>query len=215
MKKTIGRMFFRGLLLGLLILAAAAPVSAATEKAKALKAYREFMSQKKITLSVMLGEDNASAKFNAANMIFAVIYLDRNSLPELVVDNSANISGNFYSPFGTAIFAWENGEVKQIFIVDTNYKIRKYYRKKGVMTFVNQARSSLMVTGRIRNEEETVIAVKDGKKLYGPDYFAGKAKKISKAQYHRLIKKAAGSAKLRKITYYANTEANRKKYLKK
>ncbi len=215
MKKKISRIVFQGLLLGLLILVSASPVSAATQKAKAMKAYREFLSQKKIALSVMFGEDNASAKFPAAKMKFALIYLDRNSIPELVIDNSANNTGNFYSPFGSAIFAWEDGEVKQLFILDTNYKIRKYYKKKGVLTLANQARSSLTVTARIRDEEDTVIAVKDKTKYYGPDYFTGKSKKISKAAYRKLLKSAVGKTKSKKITYRDNTEANRKKYLKK
>ena len=213
MKKRRNRAFLTGMLLCLLLLAAAVPASAATQKAKAFKAYREFLSEKKIALKVILGEDNASAKFRTEKMQFAIVYLNRDSIPELVVDNSANISGNYYSPFGTAIFTWKNGEVQQIFIQDTYYKIRKYYKKKNVFVAVNQAKSSLSVTARIGDEDAKVIAVKDGSKMYGADYFAGRAKKISKAEYHRLIKHYTGSRKVSKITYRPNTAANRKKYL--
>ena len=214
MNRRVSRVFFAGMLLCMLLLAMAAPVSAATQKAKAMKAYRNFLSEKKIALKVILGEDEASAKFKTDKMKFAIIYLNKDSIPELVIDNSANNSGNYYSPFGTAIFTWADGEVQQVYIQDSYYQLRKYYRKKGVLMFVNRAKSSLMVTARIADDEATVVAVKDGSRLYGPDYFAGKAKKISKAQYHKLIKKVIGSRKAVKINYRENTKVNREKYLK-
>ncbi len=215
MLKKATRMFFAGFLLCVCILAVSSPASAATQKAKALKAYAEFLSEKKIALTTIFGEDNASAKFKTAGMKFAIIYLNRDSIPELVVDNTANITGNYYSPFGTAVFTWVDGEVQQVCIQDTNYKLLKYYKKKGVLTLASRVKSKLTVTAYMDDDEQTAIAVKYKTKFYGPEYLSGVKKKISKAKYRRLIKKVVGSRKATTIKYRDNTEANRTKYLVK
>ena len=81
----------------LLLFAFAMPASAASTKSKALKAYKKLLAQKEITF---VDRWHTKASFPTSKMKFALVYLDNNTVPELVIDNLDNIPIMWYGEIG-------------------------------------------------------------------------------------------------------------------
>lgn len=177
-----------------------ANVQAAGKKAKAVKAYQNYMEKQ-----------SGSSKF-------ALVYLDKDSVPELIyaVPNQ----------FIYKIYTWKSGKMKLVYSCNYSNKdtsnghnISYYYRKKGV--FVSKAYTGAVgCSGRLYFQyngkkykntlcKSTYPGGSNYQKVTGSKFSA-----ITSAQFKKQLKSAVGSKKMTKIKYYKNTEANRVKYLK-
>lgn len=170
----------------LLCAAGGMKVQAASAKAMAKTAYNSYM---------------AGAH---SNLKFALIYLDKDSVPELVVSDGK-------------IYTYKKASGMVLLQDDYEFDYQKYYKKKGVIY-------SDIIPGAVMDYDVGYYQRVKGKKLATIvsfnhfrsgkwEYFNSKYKKINKNQFKSLIKKYAGSRKLTKIKYYQNTPANRNRYL--
>ena len=146
-----------------------------------------------------------------------IVYLDNNTVPELVIDNLDNIPIMYYgeigySYFGNAVFTYKGGKLKQLDVYNSNWRLTKVYKKKGVFYSNN--------THTYYKKDATYYYIKGTKTIYIGNFSAGKyykngaIKPIKKSAFQKLLKKYVGSTKATKIKYYKNTEKKKKKYLK-
>lgn len=208
MKKILAKRKWYGLLAFILcvcLMLPAAPIQAASSKSEAIAAYKRFLE----------------GQPSSGSYDFAMIYLDNDSVPELLVG-------------GVNLYTFENGAMVRhsVMFGDAGYG---YYKKKGVFIQMHAHFNTFE-----KNAYETWTYnqfSKSGftKKLFRDCAYAtnssGKAKgkkkytyciydekgtetKASKNRFQSALKKMTGKAKMTKIKLYSNTAANRKKYLK-
>ena len=187
------------LLLSLLAVCMAMPASAASKKSQAVSAYRAYLETQ--------GE----------NALFDLIYLNKDSVPELTVNKE--------------IYTFKNGSmVKLESSLLLMYWPSTYYKKKGVMTlgyahggyfpsqfvrYVKMSGKKLISKMEIGKYGETNMST--GKVKWTTSYSVqkgGTAKTVKKAAFNKALKKLVGTKKATKIKQLQNTEANRAKYLK-
>ena len=202
MKKV--KMLKRLLLVTILFALMLAPLnaSAASQKTKAMKAYKSYMAKK-----------GSSARF-------AVAYLDKDSVPELI----------YYVPSKPlyTVFTWKSGKMKTMFSADYSkdvsnlYDFTHYYKKKGVLLAVPYS-GAAGISGKnyfaySGGKYKCVLSRNNsfGKisyyKVSGTKTL--KYTKISASQFNKSLKKLVGNTKASKLAYYKNTAANRTKRLK-
>ena len=207
----------------LLLFAFAMPASAASTKSKALKAYKKLLAQKEITFVKSIDGTTTKESFPTSKMKFALVYLDNNTVPELVIDNLDNIPIMWYgeilfSDFGNAVFTYKGGKLKQLDVSSSNWRLTKVYKKKGVFYSNNTYHKKDATYYYIKGTKTIGIGSFENGKYYkrenGKYYKNGAIKPIKKSAFQKLLKKYVGSTKATKIKYYKNTAANRKKYLK-
>ncbi len=208
MKKGLKNKKIQGLLALLLCLSLAIPavrVQAASEKSQAIMAYKQYLSSK---------ENNGSFDF-------AMIYLDNDSVPELLVG-------------GVNLYTFEDGAMvhHSATFGDSGYG---YYKKKGVFvsmhTHFNVFDRSAYENWDYSKFAKSTITKKlfrdcvyktnssgkvAGKKKYTYSKYntKGTTVKTSKSKFRSILKQMVGKEKMTKIQMHHNTSANRNQYLK-
>jgi hypothetical protein len=163
--------------------------SATSEKAKALSAYKNYLQKNSSSISK-----------------FSIIYLDNNSVPDL-------LTCEVYE-YGSAILhTYKNGKIEDMTcnITSTEWEGNfKYYKKTGV--FLNIAIQNGISTYSYPKLTGTKI------KSSGFKYYKlnsnNKTSKISKSTFNSKLKKLTKGKKVTTAKFYKNTKANRKKHLK-
>lgn len=176
---------------------------AASTKAKAIKAYKQFL-------------EKTDSKYS-----FSTIYLDKDSVPELLVHEYLVNVGYVYT--------YKNGKVVQA--GGTGKAPVYYYKKKGIIT------SGWQFSGGSSGETATAYYQLKGKKLNlvladvkkaalvnkewttVAEYrqytnASGAYTKTEKKAFNKALKKLTGSRQKVRIKYYQNTAANRKTHVK-
>ena len=186
-------------------------VKAASKKEKALQAYDAMLSKSSFNVKI----DLSVIKYQTINCSFAIAYIDKNSIPELIVKNY--MDSDHATGYG-AIFTYKNGRVKQIASLSLD-EFLKYYKKKGVIidTYSNMGFSQYdykkISNGRIKQFAGTSknYGNPGSKKRY---YYDANFKSISKNSFHKLIRKYVKNVKPTKVKFIDNTMENRRRYLK-
>lgn len=179
-------------------------VQAAPKKSKALKAYKSYMQKQ------------------SKDSIFAVLYLDKDAVPELI----------YYLPGKEIykIYTWKNNQMKQAYSFDLinnempeGHEITHYYKKKGAFISIPHAgavgysgknyymyknNKYVPVLGRAKSPESVRYCsfFKRGK------YYLTTT--VTKSQFEKALKKQVGTKKATKIKYFSNTAANRNKQMR-
>ena len=167
---------------------AAAPAKPTTPKAKALKAYEAFL--KNGTIMVEDEDGNNRRRKVSQSCTFALIYLDNDNVPELLLDYSRMPD---CVPWQVGyLYTYRNGKVTNLGVIH-KYDSLWYYKKTGVLV-------------RKSFDDGVMREVISYSRLYNGKY----KDSLSKASITPYIKNAAKI----EITFISNTEANRKKYLK-
>ena len=174
----------------ILLFAFSGTATAASTKSKAMKAYKSELAA-------------IQKQAKPGKTYFAIIYLDNDSIPEVVT----------YSSLGgkPRILTYYKGKVKDYFS-PANTKYTYYYKKKAVL----REKAFYKDFNYFSYDK---VKLSTGKITYFTYYMDGKyynsnEKKITKAKSQELLKKRVGSTKATKIKYHKNTAANRKTYLK-
>lgn len=164
-------------------------VQAATAKADALQAYRNYLENQRSFLK------------------FSVIYLDKDAIPELVLNDGKIFT--YKKSTGMKLLQDD---------YEFDYK-KYYKKKgvicsdiiMGAMMGYDVVVYSRVANGKLkgfcRSHHYT-----NGKWEYAK-YSRSRISKVAKAQFNALIRKYAGKKKLTKIKYHANTAADRDRYL--
>lgn len=182
---------------------------AATQKAKALKAYRQFLSQSVIRHPQRYYYIYLQRDYHK----FALIYLNNDKIPELII---SHYEGGHAAGYGS-LYTYYNGKVRFVTSLSDNWY---YYKKKGILydQYSNQGYKDVQYF-RFSGKNCKKIAsysLKMGK-ADSKKFFNSKNKKISKKSFDRLIKKYVGrTKKSADFSKYAhnNTNSNRKRYIR-
>lgn len=201
---------------------------AASKKAKAVKAYKEYLGQ-----SVIYPWEDSSMGWKTSDCKFALAYVDSDVVPELVVFNFRSGSFNGYY----TLLTYKEGKVSVV-ATPTQLGISfGYYKKKGILmgghyyTHPQGGPGSSNTYYKLKKGE---IASELMKGVYEPDEYYKRTKKeyhysfspagewgdtknITKTQFNKKLKKFVGSTKMTEdssMKFYKNTAANRKRYLK-
>lgn len=201
------------ILTGALLFSSASTVQAVskkrttTEKVAALKAYNTFLQKKSYKVYTRY-----SVSFSRAS--FALVYLNNDSIPELLVKDNFDRSYKDYR----LIFTYKNGKVTLL-----NHDIfSKYYKKTGMYTRViklstNRTGLREIQHNKLVGKQSKRYLIRQKGKSYGTminRYCDGNMNDISPAEYNRRLKKLTKSKKATSVKYYKNSATNRKRYLK-
>ena len=185
--------------------------SASTQKAKAFKAYRRFLSKRKIDWDDDEYEPQIMSKLD-----FAIAYIDNNDVPELVIHNTR---GPSHGVFGDGmVYIYWKGRLKKAGALGCSLMKRvRYYEKIGIIrdySFDNFKRNWCyyyrLSSGKVRpTGTETEYNYDDHRWEYSTKF-----KKCSRKKYNQSIKAITKNKNGKNFKWIKNTAANRKKYLK-
>jgi len=160
-------------------------VEAASAKKNALKAYDQYLQ------SECTEKDK-----------FAIAYVDNDNVPELLVyhirDNGSK---------GVMLYYYKNNKVNARFMKEWEM-ISGYYKKMNICYEKVKSNESWEVIKKKRND--FAMSYKDE----GERWYYVNTKMVSKKKFNAYIKKITKGKKMTKVSYKANTTANRKKVLK-
>ncbi len=185
--------------------------SAAAGKKKAFQAYNKFLSKKRIDWDDDEYEPQIMSKLN-----FAIAYIDKNEIPELVIYNAR---GKSHGVFGDGmVYTYRNGKLKKSGVLGCSLlgKVR-YYEKIGIIkdySFDNFSRNWCfyykLSAGKVRSTgSETEYNYDDNRWEYTARY-----KKCSRKKYRKRVMVITKNKTGKKFKWFKNTAANRKKHLK-
>ena len=195
-----------------LILACGMTSQAASQKTKAMKAYKKMMTDKYIY--------KENWRMLTKNCHFAVAYIDNNSVPELVVFNDWDIP--HLGGYGM-LYTYRNGKVQYVTgLTLDEKKTLGYYKKKGILTdaYAQQGMKGVsylkLKSGKVSDVlyKEYVAKGNSWKLKTYYKYASKKLTKVTKSKFNKALKSYVGSKKFTKFKFYKNTASNRKKYLK-
>lgn len=183
---------------------------AASAKSKAIKAYKAFLAQD----TIPWGTDDYYTAVPTKRCKFSLVYIDKNSVPELVVQ-----SGYVTHAAGCGVvFTYKNGKVQPVNNIQLDGDFY-YYKKKGIYatSYLGAGRlsygyyklSGLTSTGKLSEAKD----IMSGDKFYYR-ITASNTKLITRKKFNSLLKNLVGSTKKTKAKFYKNTKKNRTKYLK-
>lgn len=194
-----------------LLTAVAAPanVQAASQKAKAMKAYKNMLSKQ----TIQWGE-NKNYTVPAKNCVFATAYIDKDSVPELIVQNNIDIP---HWSDCTVMYRYRNGKIQVVKNISAVHRFF-YYKKKGV--FVGNDLSAgidrsvyyQLAKGRV-SAKQTINKNVGGTGGKWTKYYLGN-RQVAKSQFNKSLKKITGARKRTEAKFRKNTAGNRKRYLK-
>lgn len=206
----------RSLFLVMLCVVLAVPcmnVSAATQKQKALKAYKKFLSTSKVNVlrrgdTYYDSRNDSSVVYKgtkAGNVKFALAYINNDDIPDLVL--TANMGGLQYYGF----FTYRSGKVRRITVQACEYdKVIGYYKKTGV--FVQRHYSDGVLGNWIYmsmgKTSAYIMGSKDG------SYYVIRERMMTKKGFNNTIKKETRNRSLTKFKFFKNTKTNRNKKIK-
>lgn len=210
----------RNLLLGIfcilfsLILIPAPQAHAASTKTKAIKAYQKMMSQKTITW-----EKEYNFKVPTKNCSFALAYIDKDSVPELIVQNTNDIP---HAGDWGHLYTYYKGKVRLVTGLNINDGKFYYYKKKAVfldnycgmgLDSTTYQKMSKTKAAPILNYEKNINPYAAKKVTYSKATKQGFTT-VSKSYFNNKLKSYVKSTKKTKAKFYKNTSKNRKKYMK-
>ncbi len=183
--------------------------NAASKKSKAIKAYKSFLvKERKKKETYMYNGEYTIEKFS-------LIYLDNNSVPELVTAKGSNYT----------VYTYKNGKVKKTDI-DNIYNLDEYfsyYKKTGIYQRVGTGHSgwipySYWKLSGTKSKSKLCKEVAMGSSSDPNDYPPGKyyknPKRVSKKTFKAALKKLTKGRKLSTAKFHKNSKSNRKKYCK-
>lgn len=192
------------------------PGEAASTRSRALAAYRKKLSGSTVTVlpkgKKLITKDlyYVSYKYSKrADVKFTIANIDRNNVPELVLEDPK---------YGYGVWTYRNGKVICLRWQDSYGVPYGYYKKKGIFEdLVHTVRKSV---------KKNFYYFKNGKmkqKWQKFQYEAGDAayynctspywKEMSRSSFNKKLKSYVGSSKLIRFKMHKNTSGNRKKYL--
>lgn len=207
MKKRMWKMVLLCTLL--LMLVSTVSVNAASKKSKALKSFATLLRSESATVTCSMGWGKHNVKFQ--NCSFALAYIDKDTMPELLVKAGSNVLLYVYKG-GKAVYAgdFEQEELKDIC----------YYKKKGIIRARNMENAESLTYYKLASgKKKEILDVQQNSANSNQKYYykvnGKKSVTLKKAEFNKELKKLVGKTKMTKITkYLANTEANRKSRLK-
>lgn len=218
MKRNEGKKWLLGILMCLMFVLVMVPsqnAQAASNKTKALKAYRSMLAKK--TLKV-----NDWTTYQTKNCRFAIAYIDDNSVPELIVYNDKDVS--HFQGFG-ALYTYHKGKVQLVstLTLDTRSRLGYYKRTGWFMdntTYQGYGTDTIqkLAAGKLKTNTVYYRSVEYNGSRYVITGFSmmanGSYQSYDATTFNRSLTHNTKGEKFRKFKFYKNTKKNRLKYLK-
>lgn len=190
-------------------------VQAASAKSQAIKAYNKFLSQK----TIPWGYNLYYTAVPADTLSFTMAYIDKDSIPELIIMSSAVRQQAGFA----LLYTYKNGKMQFVSNIDMNGDLY-YYKKKGVLIdryiHSTEVDKYMKFSGTKLVKKLSFSKAFGGRETYCKYFKSDKrpddSKIISKAQFAKEVKKLIGRTKKSKIAMGSlkkNTTVNRAKYL--
>lgn len=186
-------------------------VKAGDTKSKAIKAYKNLLAKD----TMRWGKDTDDTAVPTKNCTFSLVYIDNNSVPELVVKNNQDIT--HIAGFGV-VYTYRNGKVRTVENIQLDGKFY-YYKKKGIFLTSYCAMGQECYTccklskGKSTAKLGTQTDLFTNEKSYYKCKSSGTTD-IAKKTFNSSLKKLVGTRKRSTAAFHKNTAMNRKKYLK-
>ena len=189
---------------------------AVTQKQKALNAYDKWLSGSKVLVvpkgtsfwNIATEEHENYRGTKASDVKFSLIYLDKDSIPELVVYDSS---------YCYSVLTYRGGKVVRLFGTFENFAYpTKYYKKKCAYIAVSPMIKKLNKF-IVRDNAAGKYFMKFQDDIKGTvEFYRGSSreKSCSVARIRSFMKNYTNGTLPTKITYYRNTKTNRNKLLK-
>ena len=202
----------------LIIPALSMNVSAATQKQKAMAAYKKWLSQNYVRVipkGTVIFDDWSYTKSKysstkASQVKFTVAYINNDSVPELVVYTKQGHIQLF------SVLTYKNGKIQRVYTSKGDSVFKGYFKKTGCF-FVRSFTDGTPYYDRYCKMSGVKSSEQVRKFAYGysneADYFKGQ-QEISKSTYNSIVKKLRGGETITRVTFYKNTKANRDNKLK-
>ena len=176
-------------------------VSAASVKDQALKAYDSLLSNQTISWS-------DGQKVSLKGSQFALVNLDKDSTPELVVQaKNTDMAHGIY-----AIYTFRNGKATRVNL--NGIDNLAYYPKKNVIRVTRYGQGYTYDYYVMNNKPVQVLEenhfIEEGTDKLTKTYLNRSNKKISVKTFNKQLKSQVGKTKAVKLTYTKNSAANRK-----
>lgn len=175
--------------------------NAASQKTKALKEYQRLLSQKKLKW-------NSRQKVRSSKLKFSLIYVDKDSVPELFIDGTA--AGTGHVSGGYKLYTYRNGK---LYDVGTYRDSFGYYKKTGVFVTKTYLHGEYQAYHKLAKGTDHIKLRSE--KYYTTQCFDENGNTISKAAFKKQVKKLTRKKKVSVPVCYKNTAANRTKQLQK
>lgn len=188
---------------------------AASNKTKAMRAYKKMLAGKTIV------RDEATV-YQTKNCRFAIAYIDNNSVPELIVYN--NTDASHIQGWG-ALYTYRKGKVRLVsnLMLDTRSRLGYYhktgwfmdnttYQGYGGDTFQKLSAGKLkddLILGRSVEYRGGRYVVTGYNSIYKGSY-----EEIDASAFNRALCNKTNNKAFKKFKFYKNTKKNRTKYLK-
>lgn len=189
-------------------------VQAASNKTKALRAYRKLLSQTTI-------KRDAYTTFKTKDCRFALAYIDNNSIPELIV----YCSSTSHIECKGALYTYRKGKLQYVckLMLDTRKRLG-YYPKTGWFvdntTYQGYGTDEFykLKSGKVKDDVEYFRSVEYNGKNYTATGFSivtnGKYQEVSATVFNRSLRYNTNNKSFKTFKFYKNTKSNRTKYLK-
>lgn len=187
-----------------------ATVQAATKKSKAITEYKKFLSQNSVKY------DNET--YNMKNCSFALAYVDKDSVPELIL---YNVEDTDHAVGYGKLYTYRKGKVQLVKGLQINGSKFYYYKKTGIYLddYSGMGYKTKWYNKLGKGNSKTVLTIseelsdenRDGKLSKG---YSNSKVKLTKKKFNKKLKKYVGKKKKKVVKFRKNTRANRVKYLK-
>ena len=205
-------------LMCVLVMAPSQNVQAASNKTKALKAYRSMMAKKELKIDDW-------TTYQTKNCRFAIAYIDNNSIPELIVYNNKDVS--HIQGFG-ALYTYRKGKVQLVstLTLDTRSRLGYYYKTGWFMdntTYQGYGTDTIqkLAAGKLKTDTVYYRSVEyNGSKYVITGYSMmanGSYQSYDATTFNRSLMENTrdkNNKKFRTFKFYKNTKKNRLKYLR-
>ncbi len=195
---------FRTILLLLtvvMVLSFSGTTFAASLQQKAIKAYKKVLSSKTIVVKL----PRKKKKFSTSKLYAALVYVDNNSVPELLINSDPSSTHGL-----TAILGYKKGKVTALYARLSDFVFSKYYRKMGVL--ISESRNDGKDFYAYQFINRALIEIAQHSRIQ--KYTDNNGIMISRSKYLSILNGYTQDTDATMITYWANTRANRSKYLR-
>lgn len=173
---------------------------AASGKSKAIKAYKKMLSASTMSWG------SQGTKISTSDVKFTLAYINKDSIPELIVYAGANshVAGAY------AVYTWNKG--RAVLLANCRDGIA-YYKKTGIFTTYTLLQGEYEIYYKISKAK--AVQQLSSYVGYVTSYKQGvEERSITESTYKEIARSITKGKRAAKIKWRSNTGANRKKYLK-
>ena len=196
----------------------AVPGEAASQKSKALSAYKKMLNKSTVTVlpkgkKVTDWNNYKAVKYQgtkAKYVKFCIAYIDSDSVPELILADTNQL---YYG-----LWTYKSGKVKCLYYDDNGAPVG-YYKKKWIFRGESYSEGSIYYMEWFKisgvKVKSVITVVQNEVDEWGEftEYYVGD-KEVSRSTYKKKLKSYTGGKAMTKLVMRTDTSANRKKYLK-